>query len=117
MEEHRSILGLDKEQSFLEKLGQFLAARLLGPLVGLLLFAGIQTLDGAWRSIALICCEVLAVFWACLLVFIWWRPPWFRRLYVSAERKAVLLVRIAVLVMLVSLAILLFGGCLRAFRM
>jgi hypothetical protein len=88
------LLGLDEEQSFLHRLGLFLSALFLGPLLGLLLFAGVYTLEGPWRVIAQYFCETLALFWALLLVFIWWRPSWFRRLYLSAERKAILVVRI-----------------------
>ena len=48
--------------------------------------------------------ESLALFWLCVLIFIWWRPPWFRRIYVSIETKAVLIVRLALLVGLAAFA-------------
>jgi hypothetical protein len=94
LRDRRSLLGLDEEQSFLHKLGQFLSALCLGPLVGLLLLVGVDRLEKPWRVIAQHLCETLGLFWALLLIFIWWRPSWFRRLYLSAEQKAILVVRL-----------------------
>ena len=105
MHEHRSLLGLEQEHSFLEKLGLFLSALFLGPLLGLLLFAGVSSLEQPWRFLAEYFCDALAVFWTNLLVFIWWRPPWFRKLYLSAERKAILLVRAVCLACLLVIAV------------
>ena len=104
MRECRSLLGLDEEHSFLEKLGQFLSALFLGPLVGLLLFVGVYRLEEPWQVLAQHFCETLGVFWALLLIFIWWRPSWFWRLYLSAEQTAILVIR------LVGLACLLVIG-------
>lgn len=116
MRDHRSLLGLDEEDTFLQKLGLFLSALLLGPLLGLLLFAGIHPLEQPWRSIAEHCCQTLALFWLCLLVFIWWRPPWFRRLYLSVEPKAIHIVRVVGLACLHFVCIVLLIGWLKEMR-
>jgi hypothetical protein len=114
--ERRSLLGLDEEHSLLEKLGLFLTALFLGPLLGLLLFAGVNPLKQPWRSLAGCFCEALAVFWVCLLVFIGWRPPWFRMLYLAAERKVVLIVRFVCLASLLFVAVVVLVRWLREMR-
>lgn len=97
----RSLLGLDEPHSILEKISLFLSALLIGPLIAPLIFLGIQNLEPPWRNVALWVSEALAVFWLCLLVFIWWRPQWFRRIYLSVERKVVMAIRIIVLVCII----------------
>jgi hypothetical protein len=96
----RSRLGLDEEHGLLRKLGLFVAVLLIGPLIGLLCLAamGNPMMSPVWRRIGHYAIETLAVFWGCLLVFIWWRPPWFRKIYLSIERKVVLIVTLLVAV-------------------
>ena len=110
MHEDRSLLGLDEPQSIAEKLGLFLSALLIGMLVGPLIFLGIQHLEPRWRTVGLCVSESLAAFWVCLLVFIWWRPAWFRRIYLSVERKVVLAVQIIVWVCVIGFAIVCLRG-------
>ncbi len=106
MNDGRSRLGLDEEHSFLEKLWLFLASLLIGPLVGLMLFAAIGTLQPPWNSVVQNAAQTLAVFWGLLLVFIWWRPRWFRRFYLWFEWKVVLCVKVFILGFLLYLAVM-----------
>lgn len=112
----RSLLGLDEPHSFREKLGLFLSALLLGPLIAALVFLGIQYLEPPWRHVATWVSESLAVFWICLLVFIWWRPLWFRKIYLTFERKVVIAIRIIGLGLFIWIAVISFVGWLRAMQ-
>ena len=110
----RSLLGLDEPHSILEKLGLFLSTLLIGPIIAALIFLGVQYLEPPWRDVAIWVSESLAVFWICLLVFIWWRPPWFRRIYLTFERKVVIAVRIIGFGFFIYFAVIIFIGWLRA---
>ncbi len=114
MRESRSLLGLDEPHSIAEKLSLFVFALLIGPLIAALIFLGIPHLEPPWRNVALWVSETLVVFWICLLVFIWWRPQWFRRIYLSIERIVVIAIRTIVLVGVIWLAIISVIGWLRA---
>ena len=114
MREDRSLLGLDEQHSVIEKLSLFLFALLIGPLIAALIFLGIPHLEPPWRKVALWVSESLVVFWICLLIFIWWRPHWFRRIYLSVERKVVIAIRTIVFVGVIWLAIISAIGWLRA---
>ncbi len=96
MTERRSRLGLDEDHSIWHKLSLFFTTLLLGPLIGLMLLAGISVLQPPWQSVATVLLEALAVFWFATLIFIWWRPPWFRRVYLWAENKLILVVWIMI---------------------
>ncbi|MBS0201904.1 MAG: hypothetical protein JSS49_03330 [Planctomycetes bacterium] len=114
MHEGRSLLGLDQPHSFLEKLGLFLTTLIMGPLIAGLIFLGIGYLGSPWREVATWVSESLAVFWICLLVFIWWRPTWFRRIYLPVEQKVVIAIRIIGMGFFAYFAIVIFVGWLRA---
>lgn len=83
----RSQLGLDEEHSFFEKLKQFVVLLLVGPLIGLVLFAAVGAVQPPWNAVVLHASQTLGPFWAMLLVFVWWRPAWLRSLYLWIEWK------------------------------
>ena len=123
MNDERSQLGLDDDDSFWTRLGQFLATLLVGPLIGsVLFFVVMPNAQGQWwETIALLVLEAFACFWVLVLIFIWWRPPWFRHFYLMIERKAILVARIAsamivawFIVLIVVFFLILFADCLRA---
>jgi small-conductance mechanosensitive channel len=117
MDDDRSRLGLDDEQGFLEKLGQFLATLILGPLIGLLLFLALdQPMEPLWRVIGHVFVESLAVFWCLLLIFTWWRPRWLRRIYLSSEKKVVLITSTVAAVAFVLVGSEIFVGWVRAMK-
>ena len=123
MNDERSQLGLDDDDSFWTRLGQFLATLLVGPLIGSVLFTAVMpNAQGQWwETIALLILEAFACFWVLVLIFIWWRPPWFRHFYLMIERKAILVARIAsalivawFIVLIVVFFLILLADCLRA---
>ncbi|MDZ4783606.1 MAG: hypothetical protein SGJ19_25440 [Planctomycetia bacterium] len=92
MPDQRSQLDLDDDQGFFSRLGQFFSALFLGPLIGLLFWLGIEQNRRAAPLVATIAenlLKTLVLFWVLLLVFIWYRPSWLRRLYLRSERKVV----------------------------
>lgn len=93
--EDRSRLGLDEEQTFLERLGLFLTTLILGPLIGLMIAAAlaVNAVPPGWQAVVRFIIEALIAFWGLALVFIWWRPRWLRRIYLSVERKVVWIVQ------------------------
>jgi hypothetical protein len=97
LQENQSRLGLDQPHSLLERLGLFLSVLFLGPLIGLLLLAGLSVVEGPAKSVAMILLESLGVFWIAVLVYIWWRPRWFRRIYLWTEGKLILVVQLLIL--------------------
>lgn len=102
MSEEHSLLGLDQEHTFLQKLGLFLSMLVVGPLLGVILALGVSMQQGVWQSVGIHGLQTLGVFWLALLVFVWWRPPWFRRVYLTIEYKVVLLARICVALLLAA---------------
>lgn len=116
MRNERSLLGLDEPHTFFEKLGLFVAALVLGPLIALLMLLVIHVLGPPWNQIAMWVAESLAMFWICVLVFIWWRPPWFRRIYLQIERKVVLAIQIIGLGIFLWLAVVVSIGWCRAMK-
>jgi hypothetical protein len=99
MSDKRSLMGLDEEHSALQKLGLFIGTLLLGALIELTSFLTIDALkQQPWRMMAILFYEVFGLFWICVLVFIWWRPPWFRRIYLALERKLIFVIQIVVFV-------------------
>lgn len=112
----RSLLGLDEPQSFLKKLGLFVSALLMGLLIAPLVFLGVHYLEPPWRDIATWVSESLAVFWILVLIFIWWRPLWFRRVYLATERKVVIVIRLIVLGFCIWFAVIIFIGWLQAMK-
>jgi hypothetical protein len=92
----RSQLGLDDPQTILEKLGLFFSVLFLGPILGLLLMVGVVPFTGLGRVLAWIVLETLGMFWLAVLVYIWWRPLWFRRIYLAVERKVIFIVRVTI---------------------
>jgi hypothetical protein len=50
-----------------------------------------------------IACDIVLSFSAIAFVYIWWRPLWLRRLYLSAERKVSFLLGALAILGLVSL--------------
>jgi hypothetical protein len=40
--------------------------------------------------------ETLGMFWLAVLVYIWWRPLWFRRIYLAVERKVIFIIRVTI---------------------
>ena len=100
-EAKQSLLGLEREQSVVGKLFLFLTTLIVGPLLGLLLFAVVMEArrqGPGWGLVAQLVVESLAVFWLSLLIFIWWRPKWLQRHYFAIEWKVVFIVRVVVLV-------------------
>lgn len=96
MAERRSRLGLDEDHSLWHKLFLFVSLLLIGPLIGLLLFAAAVGLQPPWKSLAYLLAEAFAAFWLATLVYIWWRPPWFRRIYLWVENKLILVVNVII---------------------
>ncbi len=96
MTKRRSRLGLDEEHSVWQKLFLFVSTLLIGPLIGLLLFMAVMGLQPPWKSLAVVLAEAFAAFWLASLVFIWWRPPWFRRIYLWVENKLILIVYVLI---------------------
>lgn len=92
----QSRLGLDQPHSLLERLGLFLSVLVLGPLIGLLLLAGVLVVEGPAQSLAKILLESLGLFWIAALVYIWWRPRWFRKIYLWIEGKLILVVQLLI---------------------
>jgi hypothetical protein len=92
----RSQLGLDDPQTILEKLGLFFSVLFLGPILGLLLMVGVVPFTGLGRVLAWIVLETLGMFWLAVLVYIWWRPLWFRRIYLAVERKVIFIIRVTI---------------------
>jgi hypothetical protein len=114
----QSLLGLDRNQSFFERLFLFLATLILGPLLGLLLLLAVMVnqLSPIWTLIAKISLEILGVFWISVLIFIWWRPSWLRRHYLAVERKAVFIVKTAAWVALIWFGSLVAWDWFRAMK-
>lgn len=112
MDDDRSLLGLEVEQTFLQKLGLFLSVLIVGPLLGLLVWLALTV--NQWGPITLAVgrhiAEVLAVFWVLVLIFIWWRPPWFTRIYLTVERTAVRFVQAMIAVVVGYIAWAMFFG-------
>jgi len=102
MTNRRSDLGLDENNTFLEKLGLFFSDLFLGPLIGVFLFLGIFAAHEPWRTIGFVCFDTLVVFWVMVLIFIWWRPRWLRALYLRAERDVIWIVNGTLLVGLLA---------------
>ena len=88
----QSILGLDDEISLVRRIGRFFATLVLGALIETLLVAASLMTVPPWRVLPLTFCELFSVFWVCSLVYMWWRPPWLRRLYLAVERKILIIV-------------------------
>ncbi|MBI3866268.1 MAG: hypothetical protein HY290_30685 [Planctomycetia bacterium] len=109
---------MDEEQGCLHKLGLFLTALILGPFFGLLgAVAVFQPMPPVWRGISIAVVETLGVFWICLLVFIWWRPPWFRRIYLLIERRAIFVMASMLVVLILAVIIDVAIGWQRIFNM
>ena len=110
---NRSELDLDRPATAGEKLQLTVLFLTLGGyffIFTCLIFVG----DGNvwWRIPAEIAIEICWTFWVLGLLFVWWRPPLLRRLYLSAEKRMMRLARLLkwIAVVLFVLALLLVGG-------
>lgn len=93
-DERRSQLGLDDDNSLWERLFQFIVTVILGLLIGLILATAMGAVQPPWSKVIRHACETLFVFWVLLLVYIWWKPRWLRRIYLWFEAKILLAIQI-----------------------
>lgn len=86
LRQDRSRFGLDAETSLFARLGSTLTLLVIGVIIGL-----IYLVIGAanWHPLAKVAgqgaCEAVGLFFAVGLVYVWWRPPWLRHIYLYAE--------------------------------
>ncbi len=101
----RSRLGVDDSRGVLHRIGLTIATLMVGSLVvlamfGLFVAVNVQVNGVPWgvRFLVNAAIETVLAFFLLVVVYIWWRPPWFREIYLSVETKFLFLIRGLVLV-------------------
>jgi hypothetical protein len=87
---------LDEKTGFFGKLGTSLIIFMFGVAVGPLLYFGVTFNNwGVWGGyLVRFCFEAIVFFWVFLLIIIWWRPLWLRRIYLHYEMSVVIICKI-----------------------
>ncbi len=107
MDLERSQLDLDRPAPVMEKLGSTVLFFVLGGfffIFSCLAFAG--KADLWWSLPAQIAIEICWTFWLSGLLFVWWRPPLLRRVYLSAEKR---MMRLALLLKWIAIVLSVFA--------
>lgn len=91
MVDKKSWTGLDEALTTGAKIRSTVVLLAMGLPMALLTYIIDNYVDGAWRQGCWVGLEMLWLFWAVGLVSVWWRPAWLWKLYLSVERKAVIL--------------------------
>ena len=91
----RSRLGLDEPQTAMQKL--LLSMASLGVLALVLpgLAAGLVHVaqwPQPWRFITYFVAEVVFIFLLLVVIYLWWKPPWFKEVYLAVESKMICIV-------------------------
>lgn len=81
---------LNSAMTFRQKLWMTILLAVFGALIAPFLWLGTQFVKGRFaRPLTLFAVETIAAYYATLLVYIWWRPPFLRKIYAKKERALV----------------------------
>jgi hypothetical protein len=105
-------------KGFFARLWLTIVLLVFAALAGPLLVLGVAAAQPPWFQMILRHgLEVLAVFYAVLVVYVWWRPPWLAAIYSSLETKLLrtgqVLGGMAILASALTLLYLWISGLLR----